>query len=167
MKHILKLKVNGREYEKAVSPGRTLVEFLREDLELTGTKQGCGVGECGTCTVLVNGEPVNSCLMLALEAEGKDITTIEGLQEGAELHPVQKAFIEKGAVQCGFCSPGMILSSKALLEKNPHPSVTEIRSALAGNLCRCTGYQKIIEAVSAAAEDGEGADGGQRRKEKV
>jgi len=167
MKHILKLKVNGREYEKAVSPRRTLVEFLREDLELTGTKQGCGVGECGTCTVHLDGKPVNSCLMLALEAEGKEITTIEGLQDGAELHPVQKAFIEKGAVQCGFCSPGMILSSKALLEKNPHPSVTEIRSALAGNLCRCTGYQKIIEAVLAAAEDGEGADGGQRRKEKV
>ncbi len=150
MKRIVKLRVNGRDHEVAVEPQRTLIEVLRTELGLTGTKQGCGVGDCGTCTVLVDGEPQNACLILALEAEGRAITTIEGLANGQELHPIQTAFIEAGAIQCGFCTPGMILASKALLDRNPRPSPREVREALSGNLCRCTGYQKIVEAVLAA-----------------
>ena len=151
MRYTLKVQVNGRLYERGVSAKTTLAEFLREELNLTGTKLGCGEGECGACTVLLDGEPVSSCCVLALEAEGHAVETIEGLAKGHELHPIQQSFIEKGAVQCGFCTPGMVLSSKALLASNPHPTEHEIRSALSGNLCRCTGYQKIVEAVQDAA----------------
>ncbi|MFQ5827363.1 MAG: (2Fe-2S)-binding protein [Dehalococcoidia bacterium] len=151
MKHSIKLKVNGDIYEVDVEPRRTLLEVLRESLGLTGTKRGCDDGNCGTCTVLVDGEPLNSCLLLAVEAQGKEILTIEGLAQGGELHPVQRAFVEHGAIQCGFCTPGMILSAKALLDRDPHPSAAEVKRALAGNFCRCTGYAKIIEAVLAAA----------------
>jgi carbon-monoxide dehydrogenase small subunit len=153
MKHILKTRVNGRPYEVAVSPKRTLAEFLRGDLGLTGVKVGCGEGECGACTVLLDGQPVASCIILALEVQDREVTTIEGLANGPELHPLQKAFIKHGAIQCGFCTPGMILTSKALLDHNPHPTEKEIREALAGNLCRCTGYQKIVEAVTEAASE--------------
>ncbi len=151
LKHSIELKVNGEIYEVDVEPRRTLLEVLRENLGLTGTKKGCDDGNCGTCTVLVDGSPMNSCLLLAVEAQGREIETIEGVATGEELHPVQKAFVEHGAIQCGFCTPGMILSAKALLERDPHPSDDEIKRAIAGNLCRCTGYAKIIEAVRAAA----------------
>jgi carbon-monoxide dehydrogenase small subunit len=148
MKHPVGVVVNGTHYEVYVSPQRTLAEMLREDLGLTGIKQGCGEGECGACTVLLDGLPVSSCLILAVEAQGAEVTTIEGVADGAELHPLQAAFVEKGAVQCGFCTPGMILNARALLDENPDPSEHEIRTALSGNLCRCTGYQKIVDAVS-------------------
>jgi carbon-monoxide dehydrogenase small subunit len=154
MKQLIKLTVNGRLHELAVPTSRTLVELLRCDLGLTGTKQGCGVGECGTCTVLLDGQPVNSCLVLAVDLDGREITTIEGLANGPHLHPLQNAFIEKGAIQCGFCTPGMILTSYALLNRYPNPTDKEIREALAGNLCRCTGYQKIVEAVSHVVQNG-------------
>lgn len=150
-KRLVCLKVNGEERDVAVSPNETLAEVLRERLELTGTKMGCGEGACGTCTVLLDGEPVRSCLTLAVEVQNREITTIEGLSQGAELHPVQKAFIEHGAIQCGFCSPAMILTSKALLEKNPQPTEEEVRRAISGVLCRCTGYAKIVEAILAAS----------------
>jgi len=127
------------------------VEVLRNNLELTGTKQGCGEGACGTCTVLLNGKPVRSCLTLAVEAQGKEIVTIEGLAERGALHPVQKAFIEYGAIQCGFCTPGMILTAKAFLDESPHPTEEEVRRAISGVVCRCTGYAKIVEAILAAA----------------
>jgi carbon-monoxide dehydrogenase small subunit len=153
MKHVITLKVNGDTFSLAVDPWRTLNELLRDDLNLTGTKFGCGTGDCGVCTVLMDGKTVNSCLTLAVEAEGKDITTVEGLApSGEELHPIQEAFIEKGAIQCGFCTPGMELSALHLLNQNPAPKESEVRSALSGNLCRCTGYNKIVEAISAAAE---------------
>lgn len=145
------LTVNGKDYDLLIAPNRTLAQALREELELTGTKQGCEVGDCGSCTVLLDGEPVNSCLVLAVQAQGREITTIEGVADGNKLHPIQEAMVEHGAVQCGFCSPGMILSAKSLLEKNPNPGQDEIRQALSGNLCRCTGYQKIVEAVQDAA----------------
>jgi carbon-monoxide dehydrogenase small subunit len=151
MKYILKTTVNGRPYEVAVSAKRTLAEFLREDLGLTGVKVGCGEGECGACTVLLDGQPVASCILLALEVQDREVTTIEGLADGPELHPLQRAFVKHSAIQCGFCTPGMILTSKALLDHNPHPTEAEIREALSGNLCRCTGYQKIVEAVTEAA----------------
>jgi carbon-monoxide dehydrogenase small subunit len=151
-KRLIQLKVNGEEYKVAVTPNETLVEVLRERLELTGTKSGCGEGACGTCTVLLEGKPVRSCLTLAVEVQGKEIVTIEGLAKGSELHPVQKAFIEHGAIQCGFCSPAMILTSKALLDENPHPTEEEVRRAISGVVCRCTGYAKIVEAVLAAAD---------------
>ncbi|MEW5722834.1 MAG: (2Fe-2S)-binding protein [Thermodesulfobacteriota bacterium] len=145
------LRVNGVEYELAVAPWRTLVEVLREDLNLTGTKIGCLTGDCGACTVLLNGRSVTSCLTLAVEAQGKEITTIEGLAESAEdLHPIQEAFVEHGAIQCGYCSPGMIMSAKYLLDRNPEPTEEEIRRGLSGNLCRCTGYNKIVEAIGTA-----------------
>jgi len=150
MKHLITLKVNGREYEVAVKPGTTLLDLLREELRLTGAKKGCGLGDCGACTVILDGKPVNSCLVLALEAEGKEVTTIEGIAGGSELHPIQQAFVEKGAIQCGYCTPGMILRAKALLDEIPNPGEEEIKKALSGNLCRCTGYTKIIEAVEAA-----------------
>jgi aerobic-type carbon monoxide dehydrogenase small subunit (CoxS/CutS family) len=153
MKTIIQLDVNGRVREVATEPMRTLLEVLREEIGLTGTKQGCGEGECGTCTVLLDGAPVNACLVLAIDAQGRRITTIEGLAHGARLHPIQRAFVEHGAIQCGFCSPGMILSAKALLDGNAKPTREEIREALSGNLCRCTGYQKIVEAVEAAAQE--------------
>ena len=135
-----------------VEPRWTLLRVIRDELRLTGTKEGCGEGDCGTCTVLVDGKAVNSCLILAVDVDGKAITTIEGLARGRELHPLQNAFVEKGAVQCGFCTPGMILSAKVLLDENPHPSEEEIRSAISGNLCRCTGYVKIVEAIRSVSE---------------
>ena len=148
MKRELDLKVNGEDYTLEVEPHRTLLEVIRNDLGLTGTKLGCGGGECGACTVILDGKAVKSCLMLALAARGKEIWTIEGLSRAGELHPLQRAFVEHGAIQCGFCTPGMIMASKAMLDENPHPSEQEIKDALAGNLCRCTGYVKILEAVS-------------------
>ena len=152
MKYQLKVTVNSRIYDLAVSSKTTLAELLREDLGLTGTKIGCGEGECGVCTVILDGARVCSCCVLALEADGCEVTTIEGIAVGPELHPIQQAFVEKGAVQCGFCTPGAVLSAKALLDRSPRPGEEEIRAALAGNLCRCTGYQKIVEAVEAAAD---------------
>ena len=153
MKRIIRLRVNGDDYETAVHPWRTLNEALREDLRLTGTKKGCGEGDCGACTVLMNGRSVLSCLTLAVEAEGHEILTIEGLAPSREkLHAVQEAFIEKGAIQCGYCTPGMELSALQLLKRNPDPTEEEIRRGISGNLCRCTGYNKIVDAVKAAAE---------------
>ncbi len=144
---MVELKVNGELRASDCAPETTLLKFLRENLSLTGAKLGCDVGDCGTCTVIVDGESVNSCLMLAARAAGHEVTTIEGLANSQQLHPIQKSFEELGALQCGFCGPGIIMSAKNLLDKNPEPSVTEIRDALSGNLCRCTGYTKIIEAV--------------------
>ncbi len=151
-KEIASFTVNGNEYEVIVEPHMLLIDVLRDKLGLTGTKYACGAGDCGACTVLINGTPAFSCLTLAVTARGKSILTIEGLAKGAELHPIQQAFVEKGAVQCGFCTPGMVLSSKALLDENPAPTREETKTALAGNLCRCTGYVKIIDAVEAAAD---------------
>jgi aerobic carbon-monoxide dehydrogenase small subunit len=152
MKLLIHLTINDKEYEVAVQPNETLVDMLRYELRLTGTKKGCGTGDCGSCTVIMDGKPVNSCLVLAAQANGSKITTIEGLESEDGLHPIQKAFVEKGAIQCGFCSPGMILSSKNLLDRNPKATEDEIRRAISGNLCRCTGYQKIIEAVKSVTE---------------
>ena len=152
MKQVIELFVNGEAYELAVEPQTTLLEVLRSDLGLTGTKEACGTGECGSCTVLLNGRPILSCLALAVDCHTQQIITIEGLADADELTPVQQAFQEYGAIQCGFCTPGMVLSASALLEENPSPSDTEIRKALEGNLCRCTGYNKIVEAVQRAAE---------------
>ncbi len=146
------LNVNGDRYELAVDPWRTLVEVLRDDLNLTGTKIGCQTGDCGACTVLIDGKSVASCMMLAVAADNKNIATIEGLSTGQdELHPIQEAFVEQGAIQCGYCTPGMVLSTKYLLDQNPDPTETEIRQALSGNLCRCTGYHRIVKAVEAVA----------------
>ena len=147
MAKLIHLTINDKEYDVAVEPNETLVDVLRYRLGLTGPKKGCGLGDCGSCTVIMDGDAVNSCLVLGVQAHQRQITTIEGLETDGELHPVQKAFIEHGAIQCGFCSSGMLLSAKNLLDKNPKPTEVEIRSALSGNLCRCTGYQKIIEAV--------------------
>jgi len=147
MKNLIKLTVNDREVEIAVEPNMTLVNLIRYELGLTGTKKGCETGDCGACTVIMDGIPVNSCLVLAVQANGRKIETIEGLETEVGLHPVQEAFVEKGAIQCGFCSPGMILSAKHLLDKHPNPEEGQIRAAISGNLCRCTGYQKIIEAI--------------------
>jgi len=152
MKKIINLTINNEAYELAVEPNRTLVEVLRYDLGLTGTKQGCGVGDCGSCTVIMDGKPVNSCLVLAVQANGRNILTIEGLDIDQGLHPLQQSFVDKGAVQCGFCTPGMILSAKGLLDQNPKPDESEIRMAISGNLCRCTGYQKIVEAIQHASK---------------
>ncbi len=152
-KQLIQLRVNGEEHDVVIRPNQTLVEVLRENLELTGTKEGCGEGACGSCTVLLNGKPVRSCLTLAIEAQGKEIVTIEGLVSDGELHPVQKAFIEHGAIQCGFCTPAMILTTKALLDENPEPAEEEARRAISGVVCRCTGYAKIVEAMMAAASD--------------
>ena len=143
--------VNGAAYDAEVDGATRLLDLLRETLHLTGTKEGCGEGECGACTILLDGRPVNSCLVLAAQADGKEIVTVEGLARREELHPVQRAFVEKGAVQCGFCTPGFIMSTVALLSANPDPTDEEIRTALEGNLCRCTGYAKIVEAVRHAA----------------
>ena len=150
-KREIELNVNGNTYSIAVPPQRTLLEVLREDLGLTGTKEGCSEGECGVCTVLLDGLPVRSCILFAVDVRGRKVTTIEGLAEREKLHPIQKAFIEQGAIQCGFCTPGMILSTKSLLDSNPSPSEEEIRIAISGNLCRCTGYQKIIKAIRTAS----------------
>jgi len=152
MTHSIELVVNGKRHRLMVEPEELLVDVLRERLGLTGTKKGCGTGDCGACTVLMNGRAVNSCLVLAVAADGAEITTIEGLAADGELHPLQQAFVEHGAVQCGYCTPGMIMAAKALLDENPHPSEEDIRSALAGNICRCTGYARILAAVKAAAE---------------
>jgi carbon-monoxide dehydrogenase small subunit len=146
------LAVNGETRDVAFLPHETLLEVLRERMGLTGTKHGCELGECGTCTVLVDGKPVLSCLMLGLNAVGRAVTTVEGLAEGGELHPLQRAFVELGAAQCGYCTPGFLLASKALLDGEPRPDRRRLKDALAGNLCRCTGYLKIYEAVELAAE---------------
>jgi carbon-monoxide dehydrogenase small subunit len=145
------LRVNGEEQELLIHPHRTLAEVLREELQLTGTKQSCNEGACGSCTVLLDGLPVRSCLLLAADVEGREITTIEGLAEEGKLHPLQASFVEHYAIQCGFCTPGMILTAKALLDTNPNPTDKEIRQAISGNICRCTGYAKIIEAIKAAS----------------
>jgi len=150
-KEIAAFLVNGQEREVIIEPHMLLIDVLRDELGLTGTKYACGAGDCGACTVLIDGRPSFSCLTLAVTAKGKSILTIEGVAEGNELHPIQQAFVDQGAVQCGFCTPGMILATKALLDENPQPTRDEIKTALAGNLCRCTGYVKIVDAVEAAA----------------
>ncbi|MGZ3613071.1 MAG: (2Fe-2S)-binding protein [Thermodesulfobacteriota bacterium] len=152
MKQIIKFRLNGESIEVEMESHLTLLQLLRDKLELTGTKEGCGLGECGACTVLLDGKTVNSCILPAMEVDGKSVTTIEGLTDAqGSLHPIQKAFIEYGAVQCGFCSPGMVLSAKALLDENPKPTEEEIRHGIAGNLCRCTGYLQIVQAIKAAS----------------
>ncbi len=148
---ILTMMLNGQEVTVEIKPDALLLDVLRDQLELTGTKQACGEGECGACTVLLDGEPVTSCLVPALKAQGRTVMTVEGLTSAGELHPLQRAFIDHGAVQCGYCTPGMLMSAKALLDRNPHPSEDEIKHAVSGNLCRCTGYVKIIEAIKAAS----------------
>ncbi len=152
MKQMITFNLNGEAVEVEIEPHLTLLQLLRDNLGLAGTKEGCGMGECGACTVLVGGKTVNSCILPALEVDGKSVTTIEGLTDSqGNLHPIQKAFIEYGAVQCGFCSPGMVLSAKALLDENPKPTEDEIRHGIAGNLCRCTGYLQIVQAIKAAS----------------
>ena len=153
-KTAITLNVNNETYDIVTYPNRTLLEVLRDHLHLTGTKESCGEGVCGSCTVLLNGVPVRSCLTLAIAAQGKEITTIEGLSKGEKLHPVQEAFVNHHAIQCGFCSPGMILTAYALLKENPKPTEAEIRRAISGNVCRCTGYAKIVEAIKSLAEEG-------------
>jgi carbon-monoxide dehydrogenase small subunit len=152
MDHSITLKINGEIYKLHVKPNALLLDVIRDEIGLTGTKRGCDTGECGACTILLEGKPVNSCLLLAIEADGKDILTVEGLAKNGQLHPLQVAFVEEGAVQCGFCTPGVLLSAKALLDINPNPTEEEIKTAIAGNLCRCTGYTKIIKSISAAAK---------------
>jgi aerobic carbon-monoxide dehydrogenase small subunit len=147
----LQFTVNGRSEKVSIPAHRTLLEMLREDLHLTGAKEGCGNGECGACTVIVDGRVMNACLVLAAEVDGKSVLTIEGLKNGEQLHPVQQAFVEHSGMQCGFCTPGFLLSAKTLLDSNPHPTREEIKEALLGNFCRCTGYTKIVESVEAAA----------------
>ncbi len=152
-KEIAEFTVNGRPYEVIIEPHMLLIDVLRDQMGLTGTKYACGAGDCAACTVLIDGQPMFSCLTLAVTARGKKITTIEGMAEGTALHPIQKEFVEHGAVQCGFCTSGMVLTTKAFLEENPQPTRDEIKYARAGNLCRCTGYVKIIDAVETAAEN--------------
>jgi len=153
MKRVIHFTLNGFEVEVETESHKMLLDVLRDKLELTGTKEGCGQGECGACTVLVDGVAVNACLFPAFEAEGRSITTVEGLiGEGAKLHPIQQAFVDAGAVQCGFCMPGMVMSAKALLDENPTPTEEEIRAGISGNLCRCTGYVQIVEAVKLASK---------------
>lgn len=153
MKHLIETKINGTSYRLEIDPHWTLLEVLRNVLKLTGAKDSCGMGECGSCTVIMDGKTIYSCLTLAVRADGKEVLTIEGLARGEELDPVQKAFIEHGAFQCGYCTPGMILSGKALLNNNPNPSEEEIRRGISGNLCRCTGYNMIVEAIQSASEE--------------
>ena len=155
MKRELRITVNGDEHHLFVDTRRTLLEVIRDEIGLTGTKNGCGAGECGACTVQLDGEPVNSCLVLAHEAEGRKVTTIEGLARGGVLHPVQEAFVEEGAIQCGYCTPGMVLTAVALLEKKPNASEADIVEGMNGNLCRCCGYVKTIKAIRRAAARGE------------
>jgi len=153
MKQTLSFVLNGEPVEVDIEPHLTLLEVLRDTLGLTGTKEGCGAGECGACTVLLDGKTVNACIFPAMEVEAKNVLTIEGIADAqGNLHPIQKAFVEYGAVQCGFCTPGMVLSAKALLDENPKPTEEEIRHGIAGNLCRCTGYLQIIQAIKAASE---------------
>lgn len=152
MKKMIRLEINKETYEVEVENRRTLLEVIRDDLHLMGTKKMCDMGECGSCTVIMDGQAVNSCLVLAMDAEGKKIETIEGVAEGDRLHPIQEAFINKGAIQCGFCTPGMVMTTKAFLEKNPNPTEEEIKIAISGNFCRCTGYVRIVEAIRAAAD---------------
>ena len=153
MKKLISLTVNGILHEVAVEPRRTLLELIREDLGLTGTKKGCGIGDCGTCTVLMDGVATFSCLTLAIQAEGCSIETVECLAENGQLNRLQQAFVDQGAIQCGYCTPGMLMTATELLRRNPHPEEGEIRKSISGNLCRCTGYQKIVEAIQLAAED--------------
>lgn len=150
----ISLIVNGIPREIDASPSMRLLDVIRDVLGLTGTKEGCGEGECGACTVLLDGKPVDSCLVLAGQVQGREVTTIEGISDGKELHPLQRAFIDEGAVQCGYCTPGMILAAKALLDSNPNPSEEEIRQGISGNLCRCTGYKKIVKAIQACSSGG-------------
>lgn len=157
-KKLIALTVNGEECEVAAKPNQTLADLLRYDLGLTGTKKGCEVGDCGSCTVLMDGKPINSCLVLAVQAAGRAVITIEGLETDTGLHPLQQAFVNQGAIQCGFCTPGMILSAKSLLDRDPVPDEAAIRTALSGNLCRCTGYQKIIAAVKEVHREKTGAE---------
>jgi aerobic-type carbon monoxide dehydrogenase small subunit (CoxS/CutS family) len=153
MKQTIRFILNGESIDAEVEPHLTLLQLLRDQLELTGTKEGCGMGECGACTVLLNGKTVNSCIFPAIEVDGKAVTTIEGLADAqGNLHPIQKAFIEYGAIQCGFCTPGMVLSAKALLDENQKPTEEEIRNGIAGNLCRCTGYIQIVQAIKAVSD---------------
>ena len=149
----ISITVNGETFEKEIPTGRSLLDFLRVDLNLTGTKEGCGEGECGACSVIVNGRLVDSCLILAVEAEGQEIQTIEGISPHGRLHPLQKAFAEKGAAQCGYCTPGMIMAAKYLLDHNPSPTPEQALKAIAGNLCRCTGYGSIVDAIVSAAKE--------------
>ena len=158
-KKTIKVKVNGAEHTLTVSPDRMLLDMLREDLGLTGTKRGCGNGGCGACSVIMDGKLVNSCLVPAMKADSSEISTVEGLASEGDLHPIQEAFLENGAVQCGFCTPGMLLAAKSLLDQNPHPSLEKIKTAISGNLCRCTGYTKIIEAIESVSK---GDETGQR-----
>jgi carbon-monoxide dehydrogenase small subunit len=148
----IKFTLNGRCMEVEVPPNWTLLRLLRDKLGLTGTKEGCGIGECGACTVLVDGTPLPSCLLLAPKVEGRSVETVEGLGSRDSLHPLQRSFVEHGAIQCGFCTPGMLMSAKALLDHHPHPSKEEVKEAISGNLCRCTGYQQIVEAIKKASE---------------
>jgi carbon-monoxide dehydrogenase small subunit len=157
-KSLAKLRVNGEVQEIHVEHNALLLNVLRDQLGLTGAKYGCGLGKCGACTVLLDGVPVNSCLILAVQASGKEITTVEGLAETDRLHPVQQAFVEHGAMQCGFCTPGMVLSAKSLLDRNPHPGEGEVREAIEGNLCRCTGYTKVVEAILSLSKERPGGD---------
>lgn len=152
MKHNIRLTVNGESYTVAVEPCESLLDVLRDKLSLTGTKKGCNRGDCGACTIIIDGKTVNSCLVLAVEADDKEVLTVEGLANNGQLHPIQEAFVQYGAVQCGYCTPGMIMSVKALLDENPNPTEEEVKRAISGNLCRCTGYVKIIDAIKKAAE---------------
>ncbi len=158
MKKNLTLTVNGIPYDLYVDTRRTLLDVLRNELGLMGAHRGCDAGDCGACTVLVNGLPMTSCLLLAVDWDGAEVTTIEGVAQGTELHPLQRAFVEKGAIQCGFCTPGFVMNALALLQENPHPSEEEVRVWLAGNLCRCTGYAKIVEAVMSVAHPATGVE---------
>jgi len=152
-RYLVTINVNGDNYTRVVKANTLLVNFLRDELDLTGTKKGCELGDCGSCTVLMDGKPVNSCIVLAVEADGREITTIEGLAQSDKLDKIQESFVENAAVQCGYCTPGMIMSAKALLTRNPHPTEEEVREAIAGNLCRCTGYVNIVKAILAAASE--------------
>jgi carbon-monoxide dehydrogenase small subunit len=152
VKHTINFILNNEHVTHEVEPNRTLLNVLREDFDLTGPKEGCGLGECGACTVLMNGRPVNSCMLLAVEADGQEFLTIEGLSSGDTLDDLQISFIDNGAIQCGYCTPGMVVTAKALLNENPHPSEEEVKHAISGNLCRCTGYQKIVQAIMEVAD---------------